>query len=300
MPLYAQLAEAIRYEIATGEISAGVQLPALRAAAKRWGVNLHTVRRAYGVLAGKGLVRTDPQRGTVVLGVEGRTTVDPVDWFVSRIVTEAYERHGLGLPELMLRLDRWGNRSGRTGERAAFVVERAEGEADGLASQLRSRWAVAAEGWSLERPGEPPAGLIVASLEHYNEVRVRWPQRYGDAHFLETAPDRSIATRVLVAPRQVIRAVLCERDLTTATSVVADLRRILPGNRVELVPHIVSRAGELLSFVPDSVDAVLFSPRMWEQLTPAERSHPKAIEVRYLFEAKALERLAEDLAWPTR
>ncbi|MEX2584542.1 MAG: GntR family transcriptional regulator [Gemmatimonadota bacterium] len=301
IPLYAQLAEEIRYAIARGEIEGGTLLPALRAGAKRWGVNLHTVRKAYSVLAEKGLVRTDPQRGTEVLSRNSAgSTVDPVDWFVSRIVTEAYERHGLGLPELMVRLDRWGSRTGGTGERAVFVVERAEAESTGLAMQLRARWAVAAEAWSLERPGAPPAGTIVAPLQHYGEIRVRWPDRYGDAHFVATHPDPAIAARVLVTPRQMVRAVLCEREMPTAASAVADLKRVLPGGRVELVPHIVSRPGELLSFVPDSLDAVLFPPRMWAGLTAAERAHVKAVEVRYLFDGRSLERLASDLGWPTR
>lgn len=300
IPLYAQLAERIRFEIGTGELATGALLPPLRSAAKRWGVNLHTVRRAYAVLAEKGLVRTDPQRGTEVLGRVGATGVDPVDWFVSRMVTEAYERHGLSVEELKLRLDRWGNRSGRTGEPRVSVVDRGESEASALAAQLRARWEVAAEPWSLERPGVPPSGTLVAAMRHYEEIRMRWPERFEDVRFVGTRPDPSIAARVVSSPRSVIRAVLCERELPMANSAAADVRRVLPPGRVDVVPHVVSRAGELLSFVPDSVDGVLFPPRIWSELTPAERSHAKAIEIRYVFDPRDLERLSAELGWAAR
>ena len=301
IPLYAQLAEAIRYEIATGAISPGDMLPPLRAAAKRWGVNLHTVRRAYGSLAEKGVVRTDPQVGTVVLGRPASSpTIDPVDWFVSRIVTEGYERHGLSVEELKLRLDRWGSRAGATTERPAFVIDRTEGEASALASQLRGRWAVGAEAWSIERPGPPPAATLIAPLQHYNDLRQRWPERVGEVHFMRTSPEGSVVARVLASPRPTIRVVVCEKEMPVATSIVADLRRILPSGRVEVMPHVVNRAGELLSFVPESLDSVLFPPRMWDQLSAAERSNPKAVPIRYQFDPRDAERLADDLGWGTR
>lgn len=301
IPLYAQLAEAIRYAIATGEIAADSLLPPLRTAAKQWRVNLHTVRRAYALLAEKGVVRTDPQRGTVVLtrGASG-APIDPVDWFVSRIVAEAYERHGIGVSELLLRLGRWGSRSGGTGERSVYTVDSAEGEAATLAAQLRARWAIAAEGWSLDRPGSPPAGVILSPLQHYSVLRARWRERLEDVHFVPTELDKSFVSRVLTSPRQTVRAVVCERDMPTAAGLAGDARRILPAGRVEVVPHVVSRAGELLSFVPDSIDAVLLPSRLWEALTPTERAHPKASELRYLFTSREVERLANDLGWIVR
>lgn len=300
IPLYAQLAEAIRYQIASGALEAGEMLPALRSAAREWGVNLHTVRRAYSLLAEKGVVRTDAQVGTVVLGrpaEEGR--VDPVDWFISRTITEAYERHGLSVEELKLRLERWGRGNGSSAEPRVFVVEGDESEASALATQLGARWAVSAEGWSMQRPGGLPDGLLIASLQQYNEIRVRWPDRVGDVRFVRIQPDGTLASRV-VSTAPIVRAVLCEKDLGSAKVVAADLRRILPSGRVEVVPHVVSRPGELLSFVPDSVDAVLFPPRMWNALDATERANPKAYQVRYIFDPKEIERIAEEQGWLTR
>ena len=71
VPLYHQISEAIRYRIATGAVPPGTVLPPLREAARLWGANLHTVRRAYTELGRTGIVVTRVARGTVVLPPDG-------------------------------------------------------------------------------------------------------------------------------------------------------------------------------------------------------------------------------------
>lgn len=61
-----QIADALAGEIRSGALAAGAQLPAESALAARFGVNRHTVRRALGVLAEGGLVRTTQGRGSFV------------------------------------------------------------------------------------------------------------------------------------------------------------------------------------------------------------------------------------------
>lgn len=61
-----QIADAIGGAIAGGEFPAGSQLPTEAALAARFGVNRHTVRRALGTLAERGLVRATQGRGTFV------------------------------------------------------------------------------------------------------------------------------------------------------------------------------------------------------------------------------------------
>ena len=46
VPLYYQIAQAIRAQIEAGSIAPGDVLEPLRKAAESWGVNLHTVRHA--------------------------------------------------------------------------------------------------------------------------------------------------------------------------------------------------------------------------------------------------------------
>ena len=67
IPLYLQIAEAIRARIDSGDLSPGDALRPLREAAEHWGVNLHTVRHAYTALAREGLIETSRgARGTRV------------------------------------------------------------------------------------------------------------------------------------------------------------------------------------------------------------------------------------------
>ena len=61
-----RIADGLEADLATGRLGAGDQLPTEARLAERFGVNRHTVRRALGVLASRGLVRAAQGRGTFV------------------------------------------------------------------------------------------------------------------------------------------------------------------------------------------------------------------------------------------
>lgn len=65
-PLFAQLADAVRTEIAAGALRAGDRLPSARELSASLGVNLHTVLHAYQGLRDEGLVQMHRGRGAVV------------------------------------------------------------------------------------------------------------------------------------------------------------------------------------------------------------------------------------------
>lgn len=65
-PLYLQIAESVRQEIAYGALRAGDTLPSLRVVAERWRCTVGTVQRAYAELAREGLVTTRFGQGTRV------------------------------------------------------------------------------------------------------------------------------------------------------------------------------------------------------------------------------------------
>ena len=67
-PVFAQIADAIATQIATGAIVTGARLPAARALADTIGVNVHTVLRAYQQLRDDGQVELRRGRGAVVIG----------------------------------------------------------------------------------------------------------------------------------------------------------------------------------------------------------------------------------------
>jgi GntR family transcriptional regulator len=67
-PVFAQIAESIITQIATGAIATGARLPAARELAGTLGVNVHTVLRAYQELRDDGQIELRRGRGAVVLG----------------------------------------------------------------------------------------------------------------------------------------------------------------------------------------------------------------------------------------
>lgn len=66
LPLYLQMAEALRRRIATGELAPGDRLPPVRELARRWGCTPGTVSRAYAELRREGLVVGHRRGGTRV------------------------------------------------------------------------------------------------------------------------------------------------------------------------------------------------------------------------------------------
>ncbi|MEV5751689.1 GntR family transcriptional regulator [Actinoallomurus sp. NPDC052308] len=65
---YAQIADALRGCIVTGELVAGALLPSEAALCQEFSVARNTVRRALGLLEAEGLIQTFPGKGRVVCG----------------------------------------------------------------------------------------------------------------------------------------------------------------------------------------------------------------------------------------
>ncbi len=65
-PIYRQVVEAIKFRIASGELSEGTKLPSIREMAGQLEINMRTVSKAYQELEQAGLVVMQQGRGVFV------------------------------------------------------------------------------------------------------------------------------------------------------------------------------------------------------------------------------------------
>lgn len=335
IPLYWQVAEALRYRVATGELTPGERLPSLRDAAKEWGINMHTVRRAYSKLAEGGIVRVRPRSGTVVLeppdGPGGAAPVDSrhdagsrrpgwatppgVDWASgdhSNAAPDDDREFDAWLREVARRgKERWGLGAGELGAALAeipstepdgarvLVVECSESQSTDLARQLSDRWRVTAEPWSLEREGDPPdEAVLLGTYFHYNDLRVRWPRRFPAVRFVATRPDDRIRER--------LEALRRGRDEHGPLAVVLwewdeTMARNIAADLVRILPEDEFTVRQEV-VAPESVGNLppgpaLFSPRAWAALPKDARRRGDFMEVRYVFDRGELDRVARHLGW---
>ena len=86
-PLFAQVASAVRAEVASGALRAGEKLPAARDVAAALGINLHTVLRAYQELRDEGLIDMRRGRGAVV--TDAATTLGEIAEDIAALVAKA-------------------------------------------------------------------------------------------------------------------------------------------------------------------------------------------------------------------
>jgi len=343
VPLYHQIAEALRYRIATGAIAAGEVLPPLREAGRSWGVNLHTVRRAYAELAAAGVVETRAPLGTQVLPGTGRpaepgrsrasrAAAGAQATFLDRVIEDARRRHGLSLAQLLALLESRRGPSARA-EATVRVAECSVTQSADLARQIERRWRVRAVPWPIDRPEPDAAEAVVATYFHYNDLRVRWPGRFADIHFLPIRPDSGLPARLVAgtparhpgpeedgsasrpagsrAParpdrkavartdRGRIDVVLCEREEAMLRNIVADVSRLLPADRFRVRPKLVRRPTSILEGA-ESRSRVLVAPRLWGDLPDVVRDDPRVHELRYVFDPGDLDALGRDLGWSSR
>ncbi len=305
IPLYHQIAEAIRYRVATGEIASGEVLPPLREAAAAWSVNLHTVRRAYGELAAAGIVVTRPPIGTQILppagGVAGREDAARAR-FIGKVIAEARERHALGIPELIRLIERARPGPAPIAPSRVYVTECSLTQSADLARQLEGRWRVTAVPWPISRDMPPVPDPIVATYFHYNDLRTRWPERFPGIRFVAIRPDPEVGRAIRARRRGAkgrLRVVLCEREESMLRSIEADVSRVLNADRFHLTSRLTKGGRSIVEGIGPAT-SILVSPRIWGDLPEWIRRDPRVHELRYLFDPKDLDSVGRDLAWASR
>jgi GntR family transcriptional regulator len=292
VPLFHQIAEALRYRIAVGDLRPGDPLPSIRVGAESLGVHFLTVRKAYQSVEQDGLIRSQRGVGTWVLDSEvGHPANRPgaVEAFLEEIVRHGW-RHGLdsaGLASAILRHARSTSSPSKTPSAAdVHFVECNEPQAADYAEQVSLLLGIRVGTWLLDMQGKPPAGLLVGTYFHFNEIRARWPERGRDLRFLPVQLDPDLAL-LLGDPetgggRTTVR--LCETSAARAHNVMPDLSTILPPERFQIQPLLVESPSEALE--TNESASVLFSPRLWARLDERSRCDPRATLLRYLVSAE--------------
>lgn len=103
LPLYVQIAAAVRRAVAEGDVVPGDRLPAARDLAQSLDVNMHTVLRAYNDLREEGLIELRRGRGAIVR--EGSFRTAGIQNLVTELAAEA-GRQGLTKSELIEMLNK--------------------------------------------------------------------------------------------------------------------------------------------------------------------------------------------------
>lgn len=295
VPLYHQIAEAIRNAVAVGDLAQGSRLPSLRDGATAWGVNLHTVRRAYGDLAREGLVVMD-RRGTRIREVSAAETApESVDQLVATFVRTASERFGLTqtqLGQLLLK------RAAAGTPVPVHFLECSEEQAAGHCAEITAAWRVDARPLVLGSTVELPAGIVVSTFFHYNDVRQMWPDRTDDVRFVAIAPDPELALKLPGnagegGPRRVL---VCELDESKAVNIAADVSVLLPSPRYRIEPCVLSSPSSLPHHGPG--DVLLVAPRVWGAMS--EEARKEVALIRYKLRGYELEALGQSFGWKPR
>ncbi len=300
VPLYHQIVVAMRYRIATGELKPEQLLPTVREASAAWGVNMHTVRRAYGELAQEGLVESRPAKGTRVLRAAPSSahSGSALASFLSETVRRASDEFELSPGELATLVGGW-SAPRKPGGHVVHVLECNQWQCERHATEIEGAWNVEAAAWPLGRTGDPPPGQWVATYFHYNEIRRRWPLLLPQIYFVGVRPTAELAEQLLARNSKGKRqgVLLCEFDEASAKNIAADLLASLPAGRFAVETRVVERAGEALES-SRSRRPVLFAPRVWNALSEAERRDPRAHVVDYSILREDLQALGEYFAWP--
>lgn len=97
-PIYRQIVEQVRRQIAGGQLRPGIELPSVRAVAQLHAINPMTVSKAYSLLEAEGLLERRRGMGMVVAGPGARSAVDPERLLAPLLQALVRQAAELGLP----------------------------------------------------------------------------------------------------------------------------------------------------------------------------------------------------------
>ncbi len=109
-PIYCQIADGFRKQIAAGLLQAGEKLPSVRDLATQLSINPNTIQRSYHQLEAEGWIATVPGKGCFVCGLPEYSAAERQE------LLEAFDkaaaallRGGVSREDLIARLQKEGN-----------------------------------------------------------------------------------------------------------------------------------------------------------------------------------------------
>lgn len=292
--LHKQISDGIRYAIATGRARPGERLPTLDGAAKKWGVNLHTVRRAYGTLADEGLLHMRPRLGAHVRRTSrfAPSKALPLAAFLDAVISEAERAYGLTRDDLagMIRHQR------QTAKQRGVVqvLECTLDQAEHHGAELNNAFALSAGPVCLSDQREPRPGPILATYFHLPEVLARWPGRQNDIIFMAVEPSEEVAGLIRMAVGKV-KAIVLHEAMAMRGSMMEEQLRALPG-LADVPVKVVGATAPTpeLDRVPMDEPGVvhLYAPRQWADLPNKQKADQHRLELPYQITGTEMDRLA--------
>jgi len=302
VPLYEQIANAVRWMVATGEIARGTELEPTREAATSWGVNRHTVRQAYQRLVQWGLAESrPPHRFVVVANVSSSREQrhdKALDAFLSEVLESGERRFGLDPEHLVAALH---ERVAAPLAGTVVVVECNSIQVQDHSDQIAERWAVRPIPFVLGRSRQLPPGPVVCTAFHFDEVRAAWPDRLHEMRFMAVRADPELRTLVAgFLPQAGTRSrivILAGDTQAEARNLSADLQELFPSDQfdhdLEIRKHWQLRDD-------DTPTLTLAAPRAWDAMHALERELPHVFCVRYRIDDTDLESLGTHFGWKPR
>ena len=97
-PIYRQIVDQVRRQMAGGQLRPGMELPSVRALAQQHAINPMTVSKAYSLLESEGLLERRRGMGMVVAGQGAHSKVDPEQLLAPLLQALVRQAAELGLP----------------------------------------------------------------------------------------------------------------------------------------------------------------------------------------------------------
>ena len=91
-PIYTQIVDNFRAQIASGILQPGDKLPSVRELAQNLSINPNTIQRAYRELEADGYIQTLPGKGCFVCGATDAPDWSALDKAVSRLLSQGISR----------------------------------------------------------------------------------------------------------------------------------------------------------------------------------------------------------------